>query len=302
MDVVVSGASGLIGSALVPALAAAGHRPIRLVRGAATSADAVAWDPARGEIDAKALEGVDAVVNLNGANLAACRWTPEYKREIVESRTVSTSLLAATVAGLERKPSVFVSGSGIGYYGGRGHDELTEASARGEDFVAWLTEEWEAAAAPAAAAGIRVVLMRTGFVLASHGGGLRRMLPQFRLGLGGRLGPARRYVSWISLDDEIAAVLDVIGDPSIEGPVNFTAPNPVTNGEFTRTLGKVLRRPAILPMPLAPVRRAYGKEFVEHLLLDGQRVLPARLQAAGFAFTHPTLEPALRAALARRAG
>jgi uncharacterized protein (TIGR01777 family) len=298
MDVAVTGSHGLIGTALCSALAAAGHRPIRVVRGGTAGADTIGWDPAAGRIDAAAFDGVDAVVNLAGAGIGDRRWTDERKRLILESRTKGTQLLAGAISTLSNRPSVFVSGSAVGYYGNRGDEELTEVSVAGDDFVAQVCTEWEAATALATVSGIRVVTIRTGLVLARHGGVLKRLLPPFRLGLGGRTASGAQYMSWITLDDEVAAILHALTTADLVGAVNLTAPNPVTNTEFTETLGRVLHRPTVLPTPLLPLRAVYGDELVKALLVDGQRVLPARLEATGFRFASTALESALRQVLA----
>lgn len=303
MDVAITGSSGLVGTALVTALRTRGDRAVRLVRHEPTTDDEVRWDPDAGTIDGEALEGVDAVVHLAGASIGEKKWTSEQKRRILESRTLGTGLLAETLAHLARKPLVLVSGSAVGWYGNRGSEELTEASPLPPepDFTADVCRQWEAATAPAEAAGVRTVHLRTGIVLAARGGALARMLPPFRLGLGGRIGSGRQYMSWIALEDEVGAILHSIACEELSGPVNATAPNPATNEELTKTLGRVLRRPTVLPTPLLPLRAIYGRELVEHLLVEGQRVLPARLLATGYAFARPTLEGALRSMLGRPA-
>lgn len=301
MDVVIAGGSGFIGSALERSLAADGHRVVRMVRpgSPAGSADTLAWDPESARIDAHGLEGVDAVVNLAGVGIGDKRWTDERKDEILGSRTAATGLLSSALARLRTPPAVFVSASAVGYYGNRGDEELTEDSAPGDDFLARVCVDWEDAARPAAEAGLRVAWIRTGIVLHPAGGVLRQLLLPFRLGAGGRLGKGTQYMSWITLDDEVGAIRRIIDDPSLGGPVNCTAPNPVTNAEFTATLGKVLSRPTAIPTPLLPLRIRYGAELVQHLLLDGQRVLPGKLVGAGYTFGHTELEPALRALLGK---
>ena len=302
MDVAITGSSGLVGTALAAALRADGHRVVRVVRGGTPSGDTVRWDLDAGTIDAAGLEGLDAVVHLAGAGIADKRWTDERKAVVLGSRVQGTTLLARTLAGLDCPPPVLVSASAVGWYGDRGSEELTEASGPPAklDFPAEVCREWEAATAPAEAAGIRVVHLRTGIVQAARGGMLGRLLLPFRFGLGGRVGSGRQWTSWISLPDEVAVIRHVIDDPSLSGPVNATAPNPVTNREYTETLGRVLGRPTVLPTPLLPLRALYGSELVD-TLLAGQRVLPAKLLGAGFTFAHSTLEEALRAVLDRPA-
>jgi uncharacterized protein len=302
VEILVTGASGFIGSALCPALISAGHRPIIAVRGREVPAgvDGIAWNPEAGTIDGQALEGVGGVVHLAGAGIGDRRWTAARKQLILESRTKPTGLLASALAGLGRKPSVLVSSSAIGYYGDRGDELLTEASPPGDDFTAQVCRQWEAAAASVTDADIRLVTIRTGIVLGRAGGMLARVVPPFRMGLGGRLGSGRQYLSWVSLDDEVAAILRALEQPALTGATNVTAPTPVTNAEFTDTLSRVLHRPARLPTPLTPLRALYGRELVDSLLLGGQRVRPAALTADGFEFAHPTLEGALRAVLDRQ--
>lgn len=296
MDVLVTGSHGLIGSALIPRLRADGHRVARLVRGAPEGGDDVRWDPHAGTVDAAGLDGIDAVVHLAGAGIGDKKWTPDRKRLILESRTEGTSLLARTLAGLDRKPSVLLSGSAVGIYGDRGSELLTEASAPGTGFTADVCAAWEAATAPAEEAGIRVAHLRTGIVLSPHGGALGRMLPPFKLGIGGRMGSGSQYMSWIAIDDEVGAICHLLA-ADVSGPVNLTAPNPATNAEFTAALGRALHRPTRLPTPMLPLKALYGGELVQSLLLDGQRVQPAALQASGYGFVLPELDGALRAVL-----
>lgn len=300
MRVVVSGASGTIGTALCRALAASGDEVVRLVRREAHGADEVAWDPAAGALDPSAVAGTDAVVNLSGVSIGAKRWTDDQKQAILESRTSSTGTLARAIAAADPKPRVFVSQSAVGYYGTRHGDEpLAEESAPGDDFLARVCVAWEAAARPAADAGVRTVWLRSGVVLTPHGPPLSTMLLPFRLGLGGRVGSGEQWMSWIAIGDTIGVVRRVIADDAIAGPVNSTAPEPVRQRDFAATLAKVLRRPAVLPTPVFALKAVYGAELVQHLLLEGQRVVPARLAAAGYEFAHPHLEGALRAMLGR---
>lgn len=297
MRVIISGASGLIGSALAPALNAAGHQVGRLVRGfAAPSSGDVTWSPADGTIDQPKLEGVDGVVHLSGEPIFAGlrRWTAAKRTRIRESRVGTTALLARTLAGLARRPRVLVLITGSGFYGDRGDERLTEESAGGAGFLADVSRAWEAAALPAAAAGVRVVYLRAGLVLDRRGGLLGPMLPPFRLGLGGPIGRGKRYWSWIAIDDLIEVFRFALESPALAGPVNTTSPNPVTNGEFARVLGRVLRRPALLPVPPLALRLMFGREAANEAMLTSARLVPARLLAAGFQFRFPDLEAALR--------
>jgi uncharacterized protein (TIGR01777 family) len=255
------------------------------------------WDPAAGRLDPNALDGVDAVVHLAGEPIAQ-RWTAAAKRRIHDSRVRSTELLARTIASLARPPRVLVSGSAMGIYGDRGDEELDETSAVGRDFLATVATKWEAAAEPAARAGVRVVNVRTGLVLSPHGGALAKLLLPFRMGVGGRVGSGRQWVSWIGLDDVVGAIMHAIGTEALAGPVNVAAPAPVTNAELTETLARVLRRPAILPVPAFAIRLAFG-EMGEATLLASQRMRPRRLLESGYRFHYPTLESALRHELGR---
>ncbi len=295
MKVVVSGASGLIGTALVPALEADGHEVLRLVRRPPSSAHEVEWDPARGSLDAMSLAGADAVVSLSGANLDK-RWTETFKREIVDSRVDTTALLARTMASAEPRPSVFVVAGGVGIYGDRGDEILTEESELGSGFLADLGKAWEAAAAPAREAGIRTVNFRQGVVLSRKGGALAKMLTPFKLGLGGRVGSGRQWWSWVSLDDVVAGYRRAL-DSELDGPVNLASPNPATSTQFTKALGRAIGRPTVFPLPALAVKTLFG-ERGEAVLLEGQRVLPDRLLGAGFEFGHAELDSALERALA----
>ena len=297
LHIAVTGASGLIGSALVPFLTTGGHTVTRLVRSRPGAGEAH-WDPARGAIDAAALEGVDAVVHLAGENLAGGRWTPQRKRALRESRTVGTRLLAETLARLARPPRVLLSASAIGIYGDRGDAPLDEASEPGAGFLPDLVRDWEAAAAPAVEAGIRVAHPRMGVVLSPRGGALARLLLPFRAGVGGPVGSGRQWWSCVSIDDAIGALHHAIVTPSIAGPFNVTAPEPLTNREFGRALGRVLRRPAIVPVPAAALRIVLG-EMADAALLASARVIPRALDAAGYRFRQPTIELALRHVLGR---
>ena len=296
MRVAITGSNGLIGSAVVDAYRGDGHDVVRLVRGGAGRPGEARWDPAAGSIDAAALEGVDAVVHLAGAGIGDHRWTTEYKREILESRTLGTDLLARTLGGLARPPAVLVSASAVGFYGSRGDEVLTEASHGGRSFLSDVTKAWEAATAPASDAGIRVVRIRTGLVLARHGGALQKLVRITRTGLGGRLGSGRQWWSWITLHDEVRAIRWLV-DHDVTGAVNLTAPNPVTNADFTRTLAGILRRPAVLAVPPFGPRLLLGRELADELLFSSQRAVPAVLNEHGFRFEHTELAGALRAVL-----
>lgn len=292
MKVAITGSSGLIGSSLVGALRGAGHTAIPLVRTGDPAPGEVAWDPRAGTIDAAGLEGVDAVVNLAGAGIGDERWTDERKRLILESRTKSTDLLARTLAELDRTPAVLLSASGIDYYPDAGDDVLTEASPAGKGFLTDVCVQWEGATAPAQAADIRTCLLRTGIVQSADGGALKKTLLPFKLGIGGRLGSGKQWWSWISIDDHVRAMLYLI-ESDVEGPVNLTAPNPVTNQTYTKALGRELGRPTLLPIPKFGPRALLGKELSETLLYSSRRVLPTVLESSGFVFRHPTIEVCL---------
>lgn len=299
----MSGATGLIGGALARRLTRDGHDVITLVRRSPRPSErAIAWDPVRATIDRAALEGwqLDAVVHLAGENVFG-RWTVAKKRRIRESRVAGTRLVSEAIAGLDRRPPVLLAASAVGYYGDQGAVELTEQSPAGDDFLAEVARDWEGATGPAARAGVRVANLRFGVVLSKTGGALAKMLPAFRLGLGGAIGNGAQYFPWIALEDALGAILHVLASPSLSGPVNVTAPRPVTQLEFVRTLGRVLRRPAVLPVPRFALGLVFGNEAAA-MMASGQRVLPARLVAAGYRFRFGEVEPALRELLAARGG
>jgi uncharacterized protein len=296
MKIIITGSSGMIGSALVAAFASAGHEVVQLVRHEGAAPGAVMWDPMGESMNPVPLEGVDAVVHLSGENLAQGRWTETKKKRLVDSRVRSTSLLSRTLAQLQRGPRVMVCASGIGIYGDRGDEVLTEDAKAGTGFAADLCQQWEAAAAPAVAAGIRVIHIRMGIVLAHGGGALAKMLTPFRLGFGGVIGSGRQYVGWIALEDVIGAVMHLIDKSELAGPVNFVAPQEITNRQLTKTLGHVLHRPTVLAMPAMAARLAFG-EMADELLLTSERVTPQRLLNDGFVFQYPELKGALEHAI-----
>jgi uncharacterized protein (TIGR01777 family) len=302
LNVAITGSTGLIGSNLRDFLTTGGHRvvPVRRDR-RQLGQDGIFWNPDTGEIDADGLSGVDAVVHLSGVSLASGRWTDARKKLLVDSRVRSTQLLAQTLARMPRGPRTLVCASAVGYYGNRGDQRLDESSESGKGFLARLTREWEAASRPAEQAGIRVVSLRQGVAITPAGGALGQMLLPFKMGIGGRLGSGRQYFSWIDVDDLVAVHLHVLYNDSISGPVNATAPNPVTNATFTSALGRVLGRPTLLPLPGVAVKAAFG-QLGEEALLWGQRVLPAKLERAGFQFRYEGVEDSLRHQLGRQAG
>ncbi len=296
MHIVVSGSSGLIGTALVDRLRREGHEVVRLVRRAPGTGEAQ-WDPTAGKLDVGVIDAADAVINLAGAGIGDHRWTAEYKQEVLRSRTTTTALLANTIAASSTPPAVFLSGSAIGFYGDTGDTSVDERSKAGDGFLADVCRAWEEAAAPAEAA-TRLVLLRTGIVLSAKGGALKKQLPMFKLGLGGRFGSGKQWQSWVSIDDEIGAIIHLL-TTDVSGPVNLTAPNPVTNAQFAKALAHALHRPSLLPIPAFGPKLLLGGELADALLFDGQRVLPTVLQQSGYTFEHPTLDGALRAVLAK---
>jgi hypothetical protein len=297
MRVLLSGSSGFIGTALARSLGSSGHSVIRLVRGPPTGPGEISWEIGDSGPDPHALEHLDAVVHLAGASIGDHRWSDAYKAEILDSRVQRTGLLARTLASLTQPPAVLVSASAIGFYGERGEETLTEESARGTGFLSDVVTAWEAAAGPAIDAGIRTVFARTGLVLAPGGGTLGRLLPLFKLGIGGPLGSGRQWWSWITLDDEVRAIAHCLESTQVGGAVNLAAPNPVRNAEFARTLGRVLHRPAFLPAPAPALAIALGTERAHELVLASQRVVPTVLEHTGFNFSQTTLDQAFRSLL-----
>ncbi len=297
MQVLVSGASGFVGSALVPALERGGHLVLRLSRAVPRGASGVRWDPEAGTLDRAPLAGIDAAIHLAGESIGARRWSAAHKARVRESRVAGTRLLSETLAGLDRPPRVLVSASAVGIYGDRGDEVLDEASPPGLGFLAEVAREWEAATVAAERRDVRVVRLRIGMVLGPHGGALARLLPPFQLGLGGPMGRGRQWMSWIALDDLIGAILHALSREDLRGAVNAVAPEPVTHREFARTLGRVMQRPALLPAPAFALRLLLGREMADELLLASQRVLPRRLLESGYRYRLPTLAGALRHAL-----
>ncbi|MFE4855894.1 TIGR01777 family oxidoreductase [Streptomyces sp. NPDC056670] len=295
MKIAVTGSTGLIGAELVRSLRADGHEVLRLVRRRADAPDEVAWDPARQHVDAAGLAGCEAAVHLAGAGVADHRWTDAYKKEIRDSRVLGTAALAEALASLDTPPKVLVSGSAIGYYGDTGGRGVDESAPPGDGFLSRVCVEWEEAAAPAEEAGIRTVFARTGLVVSREGGAWAKLIPLFRAGLGGRLGSGRQYWSFISLHDEVAALRFLLDTEGLSGPVNLTAPEPVTNREVTAAMSRVLHRPALFPVPAPAMRLALGEAAGD--VLSSQRVLPSRLLSAGFGFAFPTIEGSIGAAV-----
>lgn len=298
MRIAITGSTGLLGSALVSMLTTGGYTVVRIVRGRTPAPDSVIWDPEGSGLDPKALEGIDAVVHLAGENIASGRWTAARKTKIKESRAKGTRILCEALAAMANPPKVLISASAIGFYGNRDGEVLKESSSPGSGFLAEVCRDWEAATEPARRKGIRVVNLRFGVILSSAGGALAKMLLPFKLGAGGRIGDGRQYMSWISLDDAAGAVVHALNSEKLKGPVNAVAPGAVTNEEYTKTLGRVLGRPTIFPMPAFAARLAFG-EMADELLLSGQHVEPAALLASGYKFRHADLESALRHVLGR---
>ena len=300
MHIGMTGSTGFIGSALSAQLTRSGHRVTGITR-SQPGPGQIRWDPQAGELDPDALRGMDAVIHLAGESIGSGRWTEERKRRIRESRTKGTRLVAETLAALTDGPRTLVCASGVHYYGDRGDEVLTVDSGPGEGFLAGVVRDWEAAADPARAAGVRVVHVRTGVVQSDKGGALPRQLPLFRAALGGRLGSGRQYWSWITIDDTVGIFEYAVVEPTVRGPVNATAPNPVTNAEYTRVLAGVLGRPALMPVPRFGPRLVLGRQMADELLFASLRALPEQVLASGYKFKHPTLEQGLRHVLGRPA-
>jgi uncharacterized protein len=301
VDIAISGSSGLIGTALIAELERCGDRAVRLVRpGGLRGPDDIPWDPAAGTIDAAGLEGIGGVVHLAGVPIGDHRWTPAYKRSIIDSRVAGTGLLARTLAGLQDPPATFVSASAVGYYGDRGDDVITESSGPGSGFPTQVCLAWEGATAPAAEAGIRTVIIRSGNVMSTRGGVLPYMLTPFRLGLGVKFGDGAQWFPWLSLEDEVGGIVHVLTHDEIRGPVNVCAPGLVRNAELTKALGRALHRPTPWRAPRFALAIIAGRERAEQVLLGGQRVEPEVLKRTGYAFHDPELEPALRRIVAER--
>jgi hypothetical protein len=300
VKIAVSGSSGLVGAALTAALGANGHAVARLVRpGSSADSNSIRWDPLAGTLDTLALEGVDAIVHLAGASIAGGRWTAARKQLLRTSRVEATQHLLEGISRLRQRPAVFISASAVGFYGDRGDERLTESSAPGDNFLAQLARDWEASASRAESLGMHTVLLRFGAILSTRGGALPRMLTPFRLGVGGRLGSGKQWMSWLTLDEVIAIILYALQKESLRGPVNAVSPNPATNAEFTRALARALHRPALFPAPAFALRLLLG-EMADALLLSSQRVFPERLTALDYAFRHPRLEEALAGVLASK--
>lgn len=292
MKIAIAGASGLVGSALIPILQSHGNQITRLVRSSPKPGE-IEWHPNQDEVSPQSLEGFETIINLAGENIAGGRWTDEQKRKIRDSRINGTHLLSEAVAKMNSKPGAFICASATGIYGDRDDETLDEQSESGGGFLAGVCREWEQATGPASKAGVRVVNLRMGPILAREGGMLSKLLTPFKMGMGGKVGSGKQYISWVALDDAVNAIKLAIDDESIHGPINIVSPNPVRNEEFTKTLGHVLNRPTALAMPAFAARLAFG-EMADEMLLASQKVLPKRLTAAGFQFQYPTLESAMR--------
>lgn len=292
MKVLISGSSGMVGSALVEALLDKGYQPIRLVRGEASTDHEVSWDPLTGKIDLQKLEGIDAVVNLAGENISTGRWSPQKKKRIWDSRVLGTQNLVRALLSLESPPTTLINASAIGFYGDTGAKAVDESGKFGKGFLASVCKDWEEATSEAEQKGVRVVKLRIGMVVAPSGGALKKMLTPFKLGLGGKVGDGNQYMSWISIDDLVAMIIDTLEKQDMSGVINAVAPNPLTNIEFTKALGKALGRPTIFPLP-AFVARAIMGEMADELLLVSSRVVPKVMLDSGFSFKHPTIESAL---------
>lgn len=300
MHVAVTGSSGLIGSALLAFLTSGGHTVARLLRRSPHGDQEIAWDPQGGTVDSEGLRGVDAVIHLAGEGIGERRWSEEQKRRILDSRVKGTGLIARTLAEMDEGPRTLICASAIGYYGAhRGEEILTEESRSGDGFLAEVCRQWEGAADPARNAGLRVVHVRTGIVQSPKGGQLGKQLPLFRLGMGGKLGTGRQWQSWITLDDTLGIYQHALATPDLEGPINATAPNPVTNAEYTQVLGRVLGRPTLFTVPKFAPALLLGSEGADQVAFAGQRVLPARAEATRYTFRFPDLEGGLRHVLGR---
>ncbi len=298
MKILLTGSSGLIGSALTASLSANGHNVKRLLRSRHTGGEAY-WNPEEGTIDLSNCKGIDVVIHLAGDSIAEGRWSKAKKARILDSRIKGTQLIATALARLEERPHTLISGSAIGFYGNRGADIVDEGSPAGEGFLAGVCQQWEDATAPAAEAGIRVVNVRFGMVLSSSGGALKKMLLPFKLGLGGVVGDGKQYMSWVGIDDVAGMVQHIINTPSLRGPVNLVSPSPVSNRQFVRTLGQVLHRPSILPMPAFMARIMFG-EMADELLLASTRVMPRLLMNTGYNFINSDLREALESFLIKK--
>ena len=292
MKIAIAGASGLIGSALIPILQSDGNQITRLVR-SSPKAGEIEWHPNQDEVSSRSLEGFDVIINLAGENIAGGRWTDELKRKIRDSRVNGTHLLSEAIAKMSSKPKVFICASATGIYGDRDDEVLDEQSESGGGFLAGVCREWEMATQPASKAGVRVVNLRFGPILAREGGMLSKLLTPFKMGMGGKVGSGKQYISWVALDDAVNAIKLAVDKETVHGPLNVVSPNPVTNEEFTKTLGHVLNRPTALAMPAFAVRLAFG-EMADEMLLASQKVIPKKLTSAGFQFQHPQLEAAMK--------